>query len=72
MNNDAKFVALAHNLLLKIGIVGEDQQVHKNKAANIQALIQATKKKHFKSLDLERSQILNAAIHNTTPSSQDL
>jgi hypothetical protein len=45
---------------------GEEHQVHKNKAASGQAFPQAAWKKRFTLLDLGRSQIPNAIIHNTT------
>jgi hypothetical protein len=47
MNNEVEFITLAHSLLLKLGVVGEDWQAHKSKIANIKASPQATRKKHF-------------------------
>jgi hypothetical protein len=68
MNNEIKFTALAHNLLLKQGVETEERQVHKNKAANRQTSPQAAWKKRFMPLDLGRFQTRNAVIHNTTRS----
>jgi hypothetical protein len=55
MNKEAKFVASAHNLLLKKGTKGENCQSHRNMTSNAQASTQAAKKKRFTSLDLEHS-----------------
>jgi hypothetical protein len=74
MDNEIEFAALAHSLLLKQGVGGQERQVHKNKAANRQASPQVAHKKYFMPLDLGRSQTPNAVIHNTTTttSSQEL
>jgi hypothetical protein len=68
MNNEIKFAAPAHSLLLKqgVGVGGEEHQVHKNKAASHQASPQVARKKCFMLLDLGHSQTPNAVIHNTT------
>jgi hypothetical protein len=70
MNNEAEFVASAHNLLLKKRIEGEDRQSHINMTFNAQVSLQATRKKRFTSLDLERSQIPNIVTSNTSPIAQ--
>jgi hypothetical protein len=73
MNNEIKFVAPTHNLLLKQGVGGEERPVHKNKAANCQASPQVVRKKCFMLLDLGRFQTPNTIIHTTiTTSSQEL
>jgi hypothetical protein len=64
--NEIKFAALAHSLLLKQGVGGEERQVHKNKVASCQASPQTAWKKRFTPLDLGHSQTPNAVIHNTT------
>jgi hypothetical protein len=55
MNNEVKFVAPTHNLLLKKGSKGEDCQAYKNTFASVHASLQAARKKRFTSMDLERS-----------------
>ncbi len=66
MNNEIEFAALAHSLLLKQGVGGEECQIHKNMVASGQASPQAARKKRFTSLDLGCFQTPNVVIHNTT------
>jgi hypothetical protein len=44
MNNEIEFATLAHNLLLKQGVGGEECKVHKNKVASRQTSPQAARK----------------------------
>jgi hypothetical protein len=53
MNNDVDFPTSAHNLLLKLGLAGEDRQAHRSRIVNIQASPQAARKKRFTWLDLD-------------------
>jgi hypothetical protein len=52
MNNEAKFSAPAHDLLLKSGPSCIDHHAYKHRMASIQALPQAARKKRYIKLDL--------------------
>jgi hypothetical protein len=52
MNNDTKFVAPAHSLLMKPETESLICQESKNRAASIQASPQAARKKRFTKLDI--------------------
>lgn len=54
MNNEVEFIAPTHSLLLKARTASKDRQAYKNKIASIQPSLQATIKKRFTRLDLER------------------
>jgi hypothetical protein len=64
MNKELEFAAPAHNFLLKKVIEGKDCQLYRNMISSVHVSPQATRKKRFTSLDLERFQASNA----TTPS----
>jgi hypothetical protein len=55
MNNETKFAAPTHNLLLKKRSEGEDHHFYRNMNSNTQASPQAARKKRFMPLNLKRS-----------------
>ncbi|CAK9858614.1 unnamed protein product [Sphagnum jensenii] len=54
LNNEIKFAASAHNLLMKVDAGDTTHQALNNKAASILASPQAARKKRFTKLDLTR------------------
>ncbi len=66
MNNEVEFVASTHNLLLRKVTKGEDRQLYKKMISSVQVSPQTTRKKHFTSLDLERSWASNTTTFSDT------
>jgi hypothetical protein len=54
MNNDIEFSSLAHNLLLKSGLVSTDRQARKSETASQLVFPQAIRKKRFTKLDFSK------------------
>jgi hypothetical protein len=52
MNNETEFAAPAHSLLMKADLMNSSCLESKNCAVSMQALPQATRKKHFTKLDI--------------------
>jgi hypothetical protein len=66
MNHEVELAALVQNLLLKKVIDGENCEFYRNMISNVHVSPQATRKKRFTSLNLERSRAFNAITPNNT------
>jgi len=65
MNNEVKFAAPAHILLMKVEAENSTRQENNNCSASIQASPQAARKKRFTKLDI--SVLVGTRTDNTTP-----